>query len=140
MAGDENDASDVFLHDLHTSKTSLVSRSASGGTANGASSRPAISANGQYVAFESDASNLVCSRRCSPRDLDINLLFDVFVFDRLSGVITRLSKDPQSGWMEPSRSAAIDGSGNVIAFSSRRPTDDRDQRDDFDLFVHRRCE
>ena len=66
VADDNNDASDVFLHDLHTSKTSLVSRSASGGTANGASSRPAISANGQYVAFESDASNLVCSKRCSP--------------------------------------------------------------------------
>ena len=140
VTGDENELSDVFLHNLHTSKTSLVSRSASGEPANGASSRPAISANGQYVAFESDASNLVCSRRCSARDLDINLLFDVFVFDRSSGVITRLSKDPESGWMEPSRSPAIDGSGNVIAFSSRRPTDDRDRRDDFDLFVHRRCE
>ena len=140
VTGDENELSDVFLHDLHTSKTSLVSRSASGEPANGASSRPAISANGQYVAFESDASNLVCSRRCSARDLDINLLFDVFVFDRSSGVITRLSKDPESGWMEPSRSPAIDGRGNVIAFSSRRPTDDRDRRDDFDLFVHRRCE
>ena len=140
VADDDNDASDVFLHDLHTSKTSLVSRSASGGAANGASSRPAISANGQHVAFESDAANLVCSKRCSPPDLDINLLVDVFVFNRLSGVITHLSKDPQSGWMEPSGSAAIDGSGNVIAFSSRRPTNDRDQRDDFDLFVHRRCE
>ena len=140
VAGDKNELSDVFLHDLHTSKTSLVSRSASGEPANGASSRPAISANGQYVAFESDASNLVCSRRCSARDLDINLLFDVFVFDHSSGVITRLSKDPESGWMEPSRSPAIDGRGNVIAFSSRRPTDDRDRRDDFDLFVHRRCE
>jgi Tol biopolymer transport system component len=140
VTGDENELSDVFLHDLHTSKTSLVSRTASGEPANGASSRPAISANGQYVAFESDASNLVCSRRCSARDLDINLLFDVFVFDHSSGVITRLSKDPESGWMEPSRSPAIDGRGNVIAFSSRRPTDGRDRRDDFDLFVHRRCE
>ena len=94
LADDENEASDVFLHDLHTSKTSLVSRSGSGETANGASSRPAISANGQYVAFQSDASNCLCSRRCSPRDLDINLLVDVFVFDRLRGVITRLSEDP----------------------------------------------
>ena len=107
---------------------------------NGASSRPAISANGQYVAFESDASNLVCAKRCSPRELDINLVADVFAFNRVMGVVTQLSKDPQSGWMEPSGSAAIDGSGNVIAFSSRRPINDRDQRDDFDLFVHRRCE
>ena len=137
---DPNEASDVFLHDLHTSKTSLISRSASGGTADGASSRPALSANGQYVVFESDASNLVCSKRCPPRELDINLLSDVFVFDRLRGVITRLSKDPESAWMEPSRFPAIDGSGSVIAFSSRRPIDDRDRRDDFDLFVRRRCE
>jgi Tol biopolymer transport system component len=140
VPSDRNEASDVFLHDLHTSKTSLISRSASGGAADGASGRPAISANGQYVAFESNASNLVCSKRCLPRDLDINLVSDVFLFDRLRGVTTRLSREPESGWMEPSRFPAIDGSGNLIAFSSRRPTDDRDRRDDFDLFLHRRCE
>ena len=140
LPGDDNELPDVFLHDLHTWKASLVSGSASGKPADGASSRPAISADGRYVAFESEASNLVCSRRCAARDLDINLLLDVFVFDRSNGVITRLSTDPESGWMEPSRSPAIDGRGNVIAFSSRRPTDDRDRRGDFDLFVHRRCE
>jgi len=140
VADDQNDNPDVFLYDRQTSKTSLVSRTPSGGSGDGASRRPAISANGQYVAFESDASNLVCARRCPPRDLDINLLSDVFVFDRLRGVTTRLSTDPESGWMEPSRAAAIDGSGKVIAFASRRPTSDRDQRDDFDLFVYRRCE
>jgi Tol biopolymer transport system component len=137
---DRNEASDVFLHDLRTSKTSLVSGSASGGTADGASSHPAISANGQHVAFESSASNLVCSRRCPPRDLDLNLLPDIFVVDRLRRVITQLSKDPEAGWMEPSRLPAIDGNGSVVAFSSRRPRDERDRRDDFDLFVHRRCE
>ena len=126
VTGDENELSDVFLHDLHTSKTSLVTRSASGEPANGASSRPAISANGQYVAFESDASNLVCSRRCLARDLDINLLFDVFAFDRSSRVITPGSARIRVSPDEPSGSPAIDGPGNVIAFSSRRPTDDRD--------------
>ena len=105
MADDNNDASDVFLHDLHTSKISLVSRSASGGAANGASSRPAISANGQYVAFESDAANLVCSERCSPPDLDINLLVDVFVFNRL----------------EWSHHAAQQGSASPVGWSRAGP-------------------
>ena len=139
VANDKNGASDVFLYDLRTSTTSLVSRSVSGGTANGASTRPVISADGELVAFESDASDLVCSSRCATRDQDVNLLSDVFVSDRARGVATRLSADAEGGWMQPSRSPAIAGNGEVIVFSSRRPTDDRDRGDDFDLFVAVGC-
>jgi Tol biopolymer transport system component len=139
VRNDKNRASDVFLHDLEMSTTTLVSRSAGGGTGNGASTGPAISANGQFVVFESEASDLVCSKRCAARDVDINLVSDVFVLDRARGRTTRLSADTKSGWMEISRSPAIAAGGEIIAFSSRRPTDDRDRGDDFDLFVWARC-
>jgi hypothetical protein len=66
---------------------------------------------------------------------DINLLWDVFVFDSASRVLVRLSEDELGGWMEPSAGPAIDATGQVIAFSSRHPIDASDRGGDFDLFV-----
>jgi hypothetical protein len=59
----------------------------------------------------------------------------VFVFDRDRGVTTRVSGDPEAGWMEPSGGPALDASGAIVAFSSRHPTDVSDKKNDFDLFV-----
>jgi Tol biopolymer transport system component len=133
--GSQYRASDVFLHDRKTGGTRLVSRAADGGDASGSSAAPSISADGRYVAFQSDAPNLVCSRRCTPADEDINLLWDVFVFDATSGTTTRISADGAGEWMEASRGPSIDGSGAVVAFASRHPIDALDRRDDYDLFV-----
>jgi len=58
--GDTNGLPDIFLHDRLTGTTRLLSRHpVTGASANGASSRPRISANGRRVAFESTASDLV---------------------------------------------------------------------------------
>jgi Tol biopolymer transport system component len=87
VGGDTNGVTDIFLHDQRTGTTELVSVSSSGVRANGGSSRsnsgPSISADGRYVAFESDASNLV-SR-------DTNAASDVFVHDRRAGTTKRVS-------------------------------------------------
>lgn len=58
--GDRNHAPSVFVRDLQTNTTTLVSRaSGSGGrNANGDSYSPSISADGRFVAFASEASNL----------------------------------------------------------------------------------
>jgi Tol biopolymer transport system component len=58
---DRDDVSDVFVRDTATATTTLVSRRSAakgGATANGISFAPAISANGRFVAFESEATNL----------------------------------------------------------------------------------
>jgi len=130
---DKNDSADVFLRDLELRTTTLVSRSASGGAANGPSGQPAISADGEVVAFQSDASDLICSR-CNPSNRDINLVSDVFLFYRASGTIQSVSTGKQP-WMDPSISPAIDDIGTVVAFSSRHPMDAHDDANDFDLFV-----
>ena len=132
---DRNRSADVFLHDVHAGSTILVSRSAAGGVANGASRHPSISADGRFVAFQSDASDLVCATRCSASDEDINLLPDVFLFDRLTGRIRRISADAGAGWTEDSIGPAISGDGSVIAFSSRHPIDAADINHDYDLFI-----
>jgi hypothetical protein len=112
-----------------------VSRGADGGPANGASAAPAISGDGRFVAFQSDASNLVCARNCPAALQDVNLLWDVFVYDRSSQRISRASVERTGGWMEPSIGPALSGSGDVLAFSSRHPIDVLDRANDFDLFV-----
>jgi Tol biopolymer transport system component len=131
---DGNRAADVFLRDTRTGTIRLVSRGESGGSANGPSVHPAISADGRVVAFQSDASDLACGRPCATAGRDINLVADVFTFDRASGVVRRISVG-RTPWMEPSIGPAVDGTGTVIAFSSRRPLDASDDRDDYDLFV-----
>lgn len=54
-------ATDVFLHDLQTGATTLVSKSVMGEQGNWYSSSPAINEDGSVIAFESAATNLVSS-------------------------------------------------------------------------------
>jgi Tol biopolymer transport system component len=125
----------VFLRDLQTGELTLVSRGAAGEVASGKSGSPSISADGRIVAFHSDAPNLVCRRRCPPGAEDINLLLDVFLFDRARSTTRRVSEDGSGGWMEASCGPALDASGRVLAFVSRHPTGPFDRGEDFDLFV-----
>ena len=120
--------SNVFVMNRRTGKTQLVSRNRNGKTANGASVNPVVSAQGEVIVFQSEASNLADSE-------DVNLLWDIYRFDRKSGVTTRVSGDLDGGWFEPSGGPSIDDRGSIIAFSSRHPTDVLDKKNDFDLYV-----
>ena len=131
---DSNRASDVFLYDVRTRTTTLISRTRSGDSANGRSMHPAISGDGRGIAFQSDASDLTCGRGCVSANDDMNLVADVFLFDRESQTVRCISRG-RAAWLEPSLGPAIDGGGAVVAFSSRHPVDARDVDDDFDLFV-----
>ncbi|MEB3182293.1 MAG: hypothetical protein VKL59_25135 [Nostocaceae cyanobacterium] len=70
VPGDTNQASDVFIYDIDNSTTQRVSVNARGREANGNSFSPSLSADGRFLAFASDATNLV------PRDT--NGVTDVF--------------------------------------------------------------
>lgn len=85
VAGDTNNLWDVFVHDRDADrdkildeagavKTRRLSRTTAGVEANGDSFLPSVSRNGRFVAFQSDATNLVPD--------DTNFLPDVFVRDR----------------------------------------------------------
>ena len=61
IVGDGNGATDdIFLHDTQTPiTTTRVSVATGGGEANGASTAPSLSADGRYIVFESEATNLL---------------------------------------------------------------------------------
>ncbi|MBK8172730.1 MAG: hypothetical protein IPK60_20665 [Sandaracinaceae bacterium] len=83
VAGDGNGKEDVFVRDLASGLTWRVSVDSSGAEANGRSLTACIAGNGGFVAFESDATNLVAN--------DTNGVNDVFVHDLTTGVTSRVS-------------------------------------------------
>ncbi len=103
---------DVFVRDLQTATTIRVSRPTSGGQPDGDSYPGTISTDGRYVAFLSQATNLV------PGDVN-GFVRDVFVWDRLSGAI-RLEDKSSSGVQGNSQclGVAISHDGRFVAFSS----------------------
>lgn len=111
VAGDTNNASDVFVRDLATGVTTRVSVGPGGRLANGFSRDPVISADGLHVAFGSDASNLVAA--------DTNGTHDIFVRDLLAGATRRVSVGPSGRQANGlSFSPAISADGRFIAFES----------------------
>lgn len=89
----------------------LVSVDASGGDADGPSAAPSISDDGRYVAFASDAGDLVPG--------DGNGVRDVFVRDRATGTTRRVSVAAAGGDADgPSGQPAISGDGRFVAFTS----------------------
>jgi len=117
---------------MATGGTTRVSMSSAGAQANGHSTSTAISANGRYVAFDSEASNLVPG--------DTNRSQDVFVRDRQNGVTSRVSvADSGAQASCCSASAAISAEGRYVVFTSDAPNlVPGDTNDAFDVFVRDR--
>ena len=111
-ADDSNVTFDVFVRDLKTRTTTLASVN-SAGTRSGGGTAPVISADGRFVAFLSDASDLVAN--------DINGAFtDVFVRDLRTGTTTLVSvnKAGTSSWAADSSAAAMSADGRFVTFVS----------------------
>lgn len=112
-ASDPNRRSDVFVVDLMTLRIECVSVNPRGWSGNKSSGfdGPSISADGQVVAFESAADDLVAH--------DHNLYEDVFVRDLGTGKtqrvdVGRLGGEANKGAFRPSISA----DGRIVAFES----------------------
>jgi Tol biopolymer transport system component len=116
VAGDTNNASDIFLRDLVNGTTLLVSASTNGAPGNGASRSAAMTPDGQFVAFVSEATNLVAG--------DANRIADVFMRDVQAAVTTLVSVGARSTNATAilpggsSESPEITPDGRFVAFSS----------------------
>ncbi len=111
VSDDDNDVRDVFVHIVSTGITVRVSV-AQIGEANGPSFAPSISADGDFVVFHSDATNLVAG--------DTNGLTDVFLYEIISGVLTRMSINSlgEQAIGGGSSAPAISADGRFVAFES----------------------
>ncbi len=117
VAGDTNNASDIFVRDVVNGLTTLVSVSTNGTSGNGTSRGSVMTGDGRYVAFASTASNLVPG--------DTNGIADVFVRDLQAGTTalasvgaTTNSNPPIAGAVSSSESPEITPDGRYVAFYS----------------------
>lgn len=111
--GDTNAASDIFIVDRESGETTRIE--GAGGQPNGGSTFPRMSADGRWITFTSQASNIVPD--------DTNGVLDIFLYDRDSAEISRVSvasDGTQSDGL--SRSPAISADGSTIAFVSAATT------------------
>src|SRR5690349_1102715 len=111
IQGDTNFTDDVFLRDRQTGTTERVSVTHSGAQANSSSWWASVSDDGRFVAFDSQATNLVSG--------DTNANWDVFVRDRQLGTTTLLSLGPASvQGNDLSVVPRISADGRLVAFQS----------------------
>ena len=131
VTNDNNGAFDLFVRDRQLGRTILVSVNSAGTrSGNGASHSPTISANGQFVVFESAASNLVTN--------DNNNAADVFVRDLVAGTTTLVSVNIGGTAPGNSESTAptLTPDGRYVLFTSRASTlANGDSNNALDLFV-----
>jgi Tol biopolymer transport system component len=129
VANDTNNKPDVFVHDRQTGFTTRVSVDSAGAEGDESSTDPSISSDGRYVAFESDATNLVAG--------DTNGFFDIFVHNRQTGATTRVSVDSAgSEGIGASFNPSISSDGGYVAFES--DVDFVADIANFDVYVHDR--
>jgi Tol biopolymer transport system component len=104
---------DVVVHDLQAGTTERITVAAGGGPIDGLQTgTPAISRDGRYVAFYTDASNLIGN--------DTNGQHDVYLRDRQAGTTQRVSVAVDGAQIAgPSGGAlSISANGRVVAFDS----------------------
>ncbi len=109
VSEDTNGKIDVFVYDRVNDTIQRVSVADDGAQGDGSSSNPSISADGQFVAFESSATNLVPG--------DANDACDIFVYDRDAGAIVRVTNQGIEG-DKGSSNASISADGQFVAFHS----------------------
>ena len=109
--GDTNGALDVFLHDLTSNATLLVSVGMGGVPANAGSRYPCISPDGRFVAFVSEASNLTPDADLPGGDI---FLRDVDVGTTIK-VSKTLSGAPAGG---SSTFPAVSADGRFVVYQS----------------------
>jgi len=111
----QGNTSSIYAYDVLQQSVSLTSVGLSGGPAGGYSQAPSVSRDGRLVAFMSTSEKLVTG--------DFNQNRDVFVADRLTGIIERVSVGDND--IEADDSSSIGpmqkfaGDGRFIAFYSR---------------------
>ena len=113
VADDTNGVSDVFRRDLQLGTTELVSVALSGGLPAASTgrrflgaSKPVMTSDGRYVAFESASTNLVSG--------DTNQSEKIFLRDMQSGTTVLGSGDRQTAW-----SASLSSNATYIAFVAK---------------------
>jgi Tol biopolymer transport system component len=127
---EDDNCPDVFLRNLNTGVTTIITRTVTGGAALGWADFPSLSASGRFVSFESDSEHLV--------EEDASGNTDIFVYDSQTGKNKRVSvSSTGTEANDNSIGSSISADGQLIAFTSY--ADNLvigDTNENSDVFVH----
>ncbi|MGW6459364.1 TolB family protein [Streptomyces sp. NPDC055078] len=116
VPGDTNGFDDIFVRDVRSGRTERVNVTADGTQGDGHSKRAAISADGRYVAFATDAANLGVPGLKQSRG--------IYLKDRRSGALTYVGRDLGDGFVQ-AYAPTVSADGRFVAFhvyeSASRP-------------------
>ncbi len=113
VRGDTNGKNDVFVRDRVSKRTTRVSLSSAGKQGNNGSFTPSISGDGRWVAFISDATNLVKG--------DTNSAPDAFLYDRRTRKTVRLSVAIDGRETTGGEGAQISRNGRWVVYNVGTP-------------------
>lgn len=108
VANDTKSIRDVFLRDVQSGKTTLISIPVATNGYDGGSKDPSISANGRFIAFQSGSTKLIANDTA-------DLVSDIFVYDNVNKTARKLTKNANGNSILP----AISGDGRYVAFLSQ---------------------
>ena len=107
---------DIFVRDRAADVTVKITQSYNGGASSERSFDPIVSADGRYVAFTSYASNLVPNDNNRHDYVDDGL--DVFLYDRVTGTLERISLDSSGDEIDANSVGRITGDARYVVFTS----------------------
>lgn len=109
---DSNGKRDIILLERATGIKKNINHGPSGLATSGDSSQPMVTGNANFVVFASTASDLVSA--------DTNLKSDIFLFSRLTNVVSRVSDSTSHGqFTQDSFRPSVSDDGEIVVFESK---------------------
>lgn len=136
VPGDTNGVTDVFAYDRVTKKTERLSMGLNGQQTNGASFNATISADGRYVAYVTQATNVTDEVKCGKKGCAL-----VVVLDRQTKKVTPVSLSTLGlplvidTFYEGGYFAGISADGNFVVFTSPSSVSPADTNNASDVLV-----
>lgn len=110
VPGDTNGAADIFVRDRRTGLVERVNVSSSGAQSNHTSWRPVISADGRFVVYQTNSTNVIPDNP--------GAAFVLVIRDRVLGTTELVSTDLTGNHARPGADASISADGRYVAFAS----------------------
>jgi Tol biopolymer transport system component len=144
VTNDTNGVSDIFVRDRTSNTVERVSIASDGSQNSQPAYNPSLSADGRYVAFQSDTADLlpgvIASASENASGNANGNASSVFVYDRLSRTVERVSADNQGNAGNGfAGNAEISADGRYVAYKSAASNlVDGDSNNQDDIFVYDR--